>query len=193
VFEFPADSTPLDPDTIAGLIPDLKTQAELNEYEQMNIEMAVLWARRSSALKMELLSISSLQKLHNSMFDVTWKWAGKFRNSDTNLGIPWSQIPIQVRQLCDNTAYQIKHKIHAWDELGARFHHRLVYIHPFPNGNGRHARLATELLLRFNGQPEFTWGSLSSLDTIVLRSIYIAALKQADNGNIQPLLDFCRQ
>jgi fido (protein-threonine AMPylation protein) len=78
------------------------------------------------------------------------------------------------------------------DEIGARFHHRLVFIHPFPNGNGRHSRLMTDVLMKDLGARRFTWGQGSLVSPSDLRKKYITALKSADNGNIKPLLDFVR-
>lgn len=182
----------LDPDAIAELIPDLKTRAELNEFEQANIARAVTWAHKSRLLKGNLLSVASLQRLHQRMFDSTWRWAGRFRTSDTNIGVTWSRIPEQMRMLCDNTNYQISNHVYSWDELGVRFHHRLVSIHPFTNGNGRHARLVTDLLLSFNGQPEFTWGSIVLSAQGEVRRNYLSALREADGGSFKSLLVFVK-
>ena len=148
----PEGATPLDPDTVAGLIPGLTTQAELNEFEAANIAAAVRWAVRSRVLRRDLLSAEGLRRLHRRMFDRTWRWAGDFRRTQTNIGVEWHQIPIQLSALCTDTLYQREHAAFGdtpagWDEWACRFHHRLVLIHPFPNGNGRHARLATDLLL----------------------------------------------
>jgi Fic-DOC domain mobile mystery protein B len=124
------------------------------------------------------------------MFDKTWEWAGQFRTTDTNIGIPWPNIPAELHNLCEDTRFWIARQTYPWVELGARFHHRLVSIHPFPNGNGRHARLATDILLRQHGQQAFTWGSQSLTPTGETRTAYIAALQSADKGDLEPLVAF---
>nr|CAA9256383.1 conserved hypothetical protein [uncultured Armatimonadetes bacterium] len=201
---YPEGATPLDPDAKAGLIPDLSTQAELNEWEAANIAAALRWALRSRTLRRDLLSVSGLLLLHRRMFDATWSWAGQFRRIDTNLGVASHQVPSAVASLCADTRYQIEQSVYPWDELAARFHHRLVLIHPFANGNGRHARLATDLLLSQNGQPVFTWGFATLTarvpspppDTLVadspVRREYLAALREADQGTFDRLLRFAR-
>ena len=147
-FSVPMGATPLDPDTIAGLIPNLATQAELNEFEARNISNAEQWAKRARGDNRDMLLVSTLRKLHFQMFNMTWIWAGKYRQSDTNIGIDWSHIPIQLEQLCGNIRFQVQNEVYPLDETAARFHHDLVRIHPFPNGNGRHGRLATDWLLK---------------------------------------------
>lgn len=191
-FEYPAGPTPLDADEVSELIPGITTQGELNEFEQKNITKALIWAYGSKKLRKELLSIAGLISLHEQMFNLTWKWAGRFRRSDKNIGLPWSTVPASVRQLCDNTQYQIEHKVYDWDELAVRFHHRLVFIHPFVNGNERHARLAADLLLKFNGMQIFSWGRASLVADSKTRREYISALGEADNGNFKRLIRFAR-
>jgi Fic-DOC domain mobile mystery protein B len=189
-FELPDGATPLDPDAAAGLIPSLNTQAELNEFEEANILKATLWARRSRILRREYPNVTALRRLHREMFDLTWTWAGQFRQTDTNIGVHWPFIQPELHNLCEDTRFWIEYASFEWVELGARFHHRLVSIHPFPNGNGRHARLATDTLLRQNGQRSFTWGSQSLIPAGPTRTAYIAALHSADAGDIQPLMTF---
>lgn len=190
--EYPDGATPLDPDLLAVLIPDLSTQGELNEWEAENIAVALRWALRSRTLKRDLLTVTGLTLLHRRMFDQTWRWAGKFRNTDTNIGVSWHQESVLVQALCDDVRHQIETAVYSWDELGARFHHRLVLIHPFPNGNGRHARLATDLLLAYHNQPIFTWGSVSLIDDSTTRQEYLTALREADHGSFESLLRFIR-
>lgn len=185
-------ATPLDPDAIAELIPNLTTQRELNEFEARNIGLAERWAGRARGDNRDMLLVTTLRLLHAKMFDRTWRWAGQFRRVETNIGVPWIQIPIRLEQFCDNTRYQVEHQTFPWDELAVRFHHELVWIHPFPNGNGRHARLATDLLLARNGQPRFTWGSISLIENSQVRREYIAALQEADGGDYERLMRFVR-
>lgn len=192
---YPPGATPLDPDEIAGLIPDyITTQAELNELEQKNIQEAVVWAqnRRSS----DVLNLGFINELHRRMFGQVWKWAGKARTSGKNIGIEWSQIATQLAQLLADTKYWIEHESFPTDEIAARFHHRLVQIHAFANGNGRHARLMTDLLLGELGHAPFSWGMRTSKSPIetagVRRQEYIAALQAADRNDYSLLLKFVK-
>ena len=189
-FEYPAGATPLDPDAASGLIPSLSTQTELNEFEEANILSATLWIARSRLLKRDYPNVTALRRVHQQMFDKTWKWAGQFRKTDTNIGIPWPHIPAELHRLCEDTRYWVENKVFPWVELGVRFHHQLVFIHPFPNGNGRHARLATDVLLRQHGQRALTWGSRSLTPAGEPRKAYISALKSADAGDYEPLTAF---
>jgi Fic-DOC domain mobile mystery protein B len=189
---YPEGATPLDPDAARGLIPGLTTQGELNEFEARNIAEALNWAKRSRTLMRELLTVAALRDLHRRMFNRTWKWAGRFRLTDTNIGHPWHQIPEAVINLCDDVAYQVAQSDVEWDDLAIRFHHRLVLIHPFPNGNGRHARIATDLLLQIHQQDPFTWGSDSLIRDGSARKEYLAALREADLGEFSRLTAFGR-
>lgn len=188
----PQDATPIRPEDLADLIPDLKSQEELNDFEQKNIALAEQWAPKSRGLKKGFPSNETLKLLHKKMFDKTWKWAGEFRIKELSIGIEWSQISTEVKKLCDDVHYWIEHETYPWNEIAARFHHRLVFIHPFMNGNGRHARLATEILLSEHGQEVFTWGSERIDKRGQTRDDYVTALKAADKGNYQPLIKFVR-
>lgn len=190
---YPEGATPIDGDLLAGLIPSLSTQKELNEFEQYNIGLAIKWAQKSRKLRSGLLTISSLKLLHKKMFDQTWKWAGEFRKSNTNIGVEWYIIPEDLKKLCDDTKFWIENKAFGWDELAIRFHHRLVSIHPFPNGNGRHSRLATDLFLEQNGNIPFSWGGGRNIQAKGPdRKEYISALHDADGGSFENLLKFAR-
>ncbi|MDX8385764.1 MAG: mobile mystery protein B [Gallionella sp.] len=182
--------TPLDADELACLIPKhITTQGELNEWEQMNIVQGEAWARRQ---RKEILDERFVRQLHKQMFGETWSWAGNFRNSDKNIGIEWQQVGVKLHNLLQDVLYQIKHATYSPDEIATRLHHRLVVIHPFPNGNGRHARLMADQLIQKLGQLRFTWGSKSLSDATETRTRYIEALQAEDGGNIQPLLAFVR-
>jgi Fic-DOC domain mobile mystery protein B len=188
----PPGATPLRAEDREGLRVAATTRGELDQFEASNIADAVRWAAGNAALKRELLTVSGLQRLHRRMFGETWTWAGTFRRSATNIGIDWHQIPEQVRALCDDVAWRCEHATWPWPEIAVRFHHRLVYVHPFPNGNGRHARLAADLLLQFNRQPRLTWGGAhaSLARQGDARDAYLRALREADAGSIEPLLAF---
>lgn len=193
--DYPAGATPLDADELASLIPaHLTTQSELNEWEQLNIGEGDKWARKQ---RKDILGEDFLRQLHRRMFGETWKWAGEFRKSDKNIGVDWRYIGVELKKLFDDVRYQIEHATFAADEIAVRFHHRLVAIHAFPNGNGRHARLMADLLAERLGRPRFTWGSRrlvneSLTDASPVRHDYIAALQAADARDIAPLLAFAR-
>lgn len=190
-FRYPEGATPLDPDAAHGLLPHLSTQNELNEFEQANIQAALEWAARSRKLKRELISVEGIKLLHLKMFDQTWKWAGEFRRYDTNLGVPWHQIPERLKSLCDDFAYWDLNKTYELIEAAVRFHHRLVSIHPFPNGNGRLSRLAADLFLGYRRHSELSWGAADTLNVNSSdRQEYLAALREADKGKFERLLKF---
>lgn len=176
----PPGGTSIDPDEAADLIPaGISTLDELNAQEQANIGDAQRWAlgRRRKDFPSERL----VRELHRRMFRLVWRWAGKYRRSNKNIGVDWPQVPVEVAKLCGDAAYWMEHRSFAADELGVRFHHRLVLIHPFPNGNGRHARLMTDMMMRSLGEPLFTWGSAAELRRAgSAREAYLAALREAD-------------
>jgi len=183
-------ATPLTPDERAQLIPTyITTRAQLNEAEQANIADADLWA---FSRKRDVLDEAFLMNLHKRMLNGVWKWAGSVRQTERNIGIQAYRIGMELRQLLDDVRYWVEHRTFSPDEIAVRFHHRLVFIHPFPNGNGRHARLVADLLAVQLGQARFSWGSanLGAVDNA--RDAYVAALKAADNHDIAPLLAFAR-
>lgn len=173
-----------------GLIPSYITlRSELNEAEQANILEAQEWAFK---IKRNVLNEKFLNNLHKRMYGNVWRWAGKYRRTGKNIGVDAYRIPSELRQLIDDCTFWIENKTYDPDELAARFHHKLVWIHAYPNGNGRHARLATDLLLMSLGLEPFTWGSVNLVDPSETRKRYITALRDADNHNIEPLLAFVR-
>jgi Fic-DOC domain mobile mystery protein B len=192
---YPAGATRLDPNETAGLrLTAIATQGELDAFEQANIAQAERWALKTGRRRpaVDLLTDAYIRRLHQRMFGQVWRWAGTYRQTDKNIGRTWTQIPAQIRNLCDDVRHWIDNQTYPWDELGARFHHRLVFIHPFPNGNGRHARLMTDVLLHTCGQPLFTWGSRSNAASADLRERYLVALRAADARDHAPLLAFVR-
>ncbi len=183
-------ATPLTAEEREELIPSYITlRSELNEAEQANILETGEWA---FARKREVLDERFLTNLHKRMFGRVWRWAGKFRHSNKNIGVDAYRIPQELRLLLEDCRYWIEHETYAPDEIATRFHHRLVFIHPFPNGNGRHARLATDLLLVALDCPRFTWGQVNLVDAGETRQAYITALRAADKHDIGPLLEFVR-
>lgn len=183
-------NTPLTEEEKTGLIPSYITlRAELNEAEQINITQGSAWAFSRSR---DVLDERFLRELHRRMFGEVWKWAGQFRTSPRNIGIDAYRIGTELHQLLGDVRYQIEHASLPPDEIAVRFHHRLVAIHAFPNGNGRHARMAADLLAERMGLPRFTWGSANLTRPEEARARYVAALRAADAHDIEPLIEFAR-
>ncbi len=194
-FEYPPCAPPLHPDELEGLrLSHITNRAELDRWEQDNIVEAETWAFRKKTITAdELLSVNFIRHLHKRMLNTIWKWAGEFRNSEKNIGVePWSIGPA-LKDLLASVRLWIAEDVYPPDEIGARFHHRLVAIHPFVNGNGLLARLMTDLLLtHLLKQPHFTWGSRSLNQTGDCRYQDIAALQAADGRDYGPLFAFVR-
>lgn len=171
-FATDVESTTIDPDEKSELIPQLvNTRIDINQLEHDNIARALTWLYKQKIKSTsDLLNTSFALKLHEKMFEDVWRWAGKFRTTDKNIGINWQQLPTQLENLFSNTNYQIKNKTYNKYELAARFHHRLVQIHAFCNGNGRHARIMTEHLFKLEYNKKLSWGHADSSCT---RRIYI--------------------
>jgi len=183
-------NTPLTPEEREQLIPSYITlRHELNEAEQVNIGQALRWA---TSRKRDVLDPGVLSVLHARMFGDVWRWAGQYRTTPRNIGVDAYQIPTGVRQAADDARYWVEHQTFPPDEIAVRFSHRLVAIHPFPNGNGRFSRLVGDLLARQFGRPPFSWGRANLVDAGETRARYVEALRAADAHYIQPLLLFAR-
>jgi Fic-DOC domain mobile mystery protein B len=183
-------ATPLPPAEYEDLVPThITLRSELNELEQKNIAAAVRWAfgRRKVATRENFL-----KSLHRRMFNQVWSWAGKYRTTERNLGVRPHLIEIELRNALDDARYWIEHKSYPDDEIAVRFHHRLVSVHPFPNGNGRWSRLAADILITQLGGNRFTWGETDLRTAGSARDTYIAALKAADNHDLGLLIAFAR-
>jgi Fic-DOC domain mobile mystery protein B len=192
-FEYAKGSTPLDKNEMNGLLPDyITTQEELNTLEKENIKKAIKWSIGKK--HKDYLEIDFTFKLHKRMLSDVWKWAGTQRKSDKSIGIDWRQVSVQLKQLLESTKFWIENNTYEWSELAARFHHKLVLIHVFPNGNGRHARLRTEILLSNNDQASPTWGIHSTDQNLdvegEVRDKYINALRESDKGKFEDLISF---
>lgn len=192
-FKYPFGATPIDDDELTDLIPQhITLQKELNEWEQANINKAAAKYYGKNFKSENILNFSFILDVHKNMFDETWRWAGKSRKTMKNIGVEVSQIFEQTKNLCEDVKYWIKNNTYPVEEIGVRFHHRLVKIHLFPNGNGRHARLITDLLMKSLNKPMFTWGNKDLYNEGTVRKDYINALKEADNNNYKPLIEFVK-
>lgn len=191
MFEEPEGATPLDPDEIEGLkFKHITTRGELDELEQANITQGLRWlvSRRSG----DILSDDFVRTLHKRLFGDVWNWAGTYRLREKNIGIDPLHISVQLRYLLDNARYWAEHGTFEPLEAAARFHHRMVQVHPFPNGNGRHARIAADIFLEdYFKHPPISWASGFDLQADnERRDAYIAALRAADRDDFEPLLEF---
>lgn len=186
--------TPLDEDEKEGLLNAfLTTKWELDQLEQLNIEKAIEWTIHRNFSADGILREEFVKGLHKRMLGDVWSWAGTFRKSDKNLGVDWRRIGVELKLLLDDTRYWIANKTYEPDEIAIRYNHKLVKIHCFPNGNGRHARLMADILIGKVFKKEvFTWQSSNMVKPDVTRREYIRAIQQADNGDIIPLLQFAR-
>jgi Fic-DOC domain mobile mystery protein B len=186
-------NTPLSPEELDDLIPDLTTKQELNEWERQNILEASAWALEPRNLnRHDPFTEAYVRELHRRMFDETWKWAGVYRTTEKNIGIPHHQIREALPALLGDGRFWVQHRTYEPDELAVRFHHQLVWIRPFANGNGRHARLMADVIVCRLGRPAFTWGRADIAKMSDFRRDYISALRAADKNDILPLLAFAR-
>ena len=192
----PPGATPLTHDDLVGLIPlDVVTRGDLDAVEAANILRARLWARSRSFGIVRLLRRELVFDVHRRMFGDVWRWAGTQRRRETSIGVDPLTIAVALRDLLDDTRAWVDHGTYQPDEAAVRFHHRLVQIHVFPNGNGRHARFCADLLARDLGRPFFTWGGSALVDADALRAEYLRALRamDADRDDVGPLLAFARR
>jgi len=175
------------------LVPTIATRGELDEFEQYNIEQAIFWSMGRRFRSDLVFTEKFVQTVHQQMYGLVWGWAGEFRKTNKNIGVDKWQIATELKYLLDDGAFWHTHTTYVPDELALRFKHRLVSIHCFPNGNGRHSRLMADIIIsNLYQQPVFSWGAAGLTRKGEARSAYLAALKAADAGNIQPLLQFAR-
>ena len=188
--------TPIDEDEKEGLLlPSVTTRGELNEVEQRNIEEAIRWTikPRRKFTAAEILTENFILELHQKMFGSVWQWAGTFRKTDKNIGVDKYHAPTALRTLLDDCKFWIGQKTFNDDEVAIRFKHRIVFIHCFANGNGRHSRLIADVIIeKIFGRDVFTWGSADLIESEQFRTTYLQALREADNGDYCPLLKFAR-
>ncbi len=191
VMDYPDGATPLDPDEMDGLrFKHVSTRGELDQLEQAGITDGMKWLDKQK--NPDILSETFVCELHKRLFGGVWKWAGNFRRTEKNIGVDPIQVVIQLRQLLEDTKCWVEYNTFPPKELAARFHHKLVYIHPFPNGNGRHARiLADAVLTKLLDETAIDWAGGYSLEGMNdRRNEYITALRAADRHDFSKLLSF---
>ncbi|MDC1237227.1 mobile mystery protein B [Polaribacter sp.] len=193
-FDYKDGQTPLDEEEKEGLkIKSMTTQGELDEFEQLNIEKAVEWTIHSKFKLEKILTEKFVKDLYKKMYGDVWKWAGEFRKTEKNIGIPWTQIGIELKNLLDDTIYWIDNNTFPPEEIAIRFKHRIVSIHCFPNGNGRHSRMMADIIMEsIFGNDIFSWHQSNMVKANETRNQYIKALREADKGNFKQLIEFAK-
>ena len=193
-FDYIFGQTPLDEEEKEGLlIQSIGTRNELDEFEQQNIEKAIQWAMMNSFKHKTILTEVFIRNVHKRMFNNIWIWAGKFRKTNKNIGIDQWQISTELKTLLDDANYWIENNTYSPDEIAIRFKHRLVSIHCFPNGNGRHSRLMADIIIeKIYNMEVFSWGSNNLSNESDARTIYLKAVKAADKGAYKLLIAFAR-
>ena len=194
-FKYIDDQTPLSEEEKEGLlIKSVTTRGELDELEQLNIEKAIEWTLNNKVKRDKILTEDFIKSVHKKMLGDVWAWAGEFRKSEKNIGVDWIKIGVELRMLLDDTKFWIDKNIYPPDEIAIRFKHRLVNIHCFPNGNGRHSRIMADIIIEsVFGEELFTWNYSNLVKPDNARNEYIDSIKKADNGDIKPLLEFARK
>jgi len=192
--EYIEGQTPLNEEEKEGLlIQTIATRAELDEFEQQNIEQAVFWSLGRNFKMDSMFTETFVRALHQRMYGEIWAWAGDFRKSNKNIGVDKWQIQTELRSLLNDTLYWHAQNTFSPEEMTLRFKHRLVSIHCFTNGNGRHSRLMADIIIdKIYKQPVFTWGAANLVKQGDIRTSYLKALKAADRGDMEPLIIFAR-
>lgn len=194
-YRYTEGQTPLSEEEEEHLVPTILTREDLDRFEQENILEARRWAMRKSVLasKQNIFTEKFILNLHKRMFGRVWKWAGQYRKSNKSIGVDYLHIQTELRKLLDDVAYWSEHNTYDVAELAVVFHHRLVKVHLFPNGNGRHARLFADVIVAKYGGEKLTWGGGADLAAPEdVRKHYIAALREADSGIYDSLISFAK-
>ena len=192
--DYDEGQTPLDEDDKEGLlIPTIATRGERDEFEQQNIEQAIFWTLKRPFKPEVIFTEDFIRRVHKRMYSDVWSWAGEFRKTNKNIGVDKWQIPTELRYLLDDAEYWIEHNTYPPDEIAVRFKHRIVSIHCFANGNGRHSRLMADIIIeKVFKKPVFSWGAANLVKQGDTRAEYLSAVRLADAGSINPLIKFAR-
>lgn len=193
-FQYSRGQSPISEEEKADiLLPTISTRGELDEFEQANIVKAIEWSMKKKFSVNEILSIEFIKELHKRMFSEVWGWAGSFRGSNKNLGVDKYLVEQELYKLNDDCRYWIVNNSYPEDEIAVRYKFRMVAIHPFPNGNGRHSRIIGDILSsHVLNRPVFAWGGKGIEKEGEVRRNYLDALHRADQGDLKPLLEFAR-
>lgn len=191
IMEYPDGATPLEPEELEGLkFAHITTRSQLDHLEQANIAEGSMWLSRQKSP--DVLDDLFARKLHKQLFGQVWKWAGEYRNTEKNIGVDPLQISVQLRSLIEDVKCWVEFGTYEPLEAAARFHHKLVFIHPFPNGNGRFSRIMADTFLeRVYDMPPIDWAAGQDLQKMnERRTSYLSALRAADKGEFQLLFEF---
>jgi Fic-DOC domain mobile mystery protein B len=191
----PDGATPLGPDEKSGLMhPHVATKAELNELENANILQGLAWLNSLPKVTTDVvLSRDFVIELHKRMFGDTWLWAGVYRQREMNIGCDPLQVGPNLHNLIEDIKCWIEFDHYPSLEVSARIQHRLVLIHPFANGNGRHSRIFTDCIRHFSlGLPPLVWAAGNLDQQNEERKNYIRGLQQADAGDYEPFIEYLR-
>jgi Fic-DOC domain mobile mystery protein B len=193
-FKYIDGQTPISEEEKEGLlIKSITTRGELDELEQLNIEKAVEWILNSKLKRDKIITEEFIKFVHKKMLGDVWEWGGKFRRSEKNIGVDWKRIGVELRMLLDDTNFWIDNSTFSPDEIAIRFKHRLVNIHCFPNGNGRHSRIMADIIIEsVFGKEVFNWNNSNLVKPDNARREYIDSIKKADKGIYEPLIEFAR-
>jgi Fic-DOC domain mobile mystery protein B len=193
-FEYDEGQTPLDEEEKDGLlVSTITTHEELNEFEQLNIQKAIEWTIARKFKAEQILTESFIKELHKKMFGDIWAWAGKFRNTNKNIGVNHFQVSVDLRNLLDDVKFWIDNDTYSSDEIAIRFKHRIVSIHCFANGNGRHSRLLADVVIEhIFREAVYSWGGANLANAGNSRKRYLTSLRTADKGNFKQLIEFAR-
>lgn len=185
---------PIDEEEKEGLrIETISTKGELDEFEQLNIEEALQWVFGKKFKPKQVFTEKFICDLHKRMYGNIWQWAGQFRKTNKNIGVDRHQIATQLKMLCDDVLFWIENNTYPPIEIAIRFKHRIVSIHCFPNGNGRHSRLMADIIIeKLFAEEPFSWGAANLSKANDTRKSYLKAVKAADLNDYQPLLEFSR-
>jgi Fic-DOC domain mobile mystery protein B len=194
VYAYEDGQTPLNEEEKEGLLlKSIINHGELDEHEQLNIENAMLWLYGQKLKKDKILSETFILNLHKKMFDTVWRWAGSYRKTEKNIGVSWINIRTDLKILLDDTIFWIDNSTYPPDEIAIRFKHRLVNIHCFPNGNGRHSRIMADIIIESIFKKEvFSWNQSNMVKADETRKEYIRSIREGDIGNISALIAFAR-
>ncbi len=189
----PKGATPLTLEEKLGLKDKHKhitTRGELNELESANIIEGLKWLEQRPK-SFDVLTDTVARTMHKRLYEAVWDWAGKYRQTEKNIGVPVWDISTKLRTCLDDARYWRDNNTYEPLEAAARFHHELVRVHPFPNGNGRWARIMADIYLTgFNKVFILDWSGGNTFSAH--RTTYIAALKAADGHDFEALINFVK-
>lgn len=192
VLEEPDGATPLTPDELQGLkVRTISTRGELNQLESENILQGLTWLSRQSK-RVDVLTDEFARGLHRRLYGDVWAWAGQYRLTDKNIGVPVWTVSMEMRNCLNDAKMWIDRHVYPPVEAAARLHHRLVAIHPFPNGNGRWSRIMADAFLERQDESLFIdWANGTDLSVNSMhRQSYIEGLRAADRYEFEPLVSF---